>query len=110
LHRSIYGGIINHMVKVKQLYRSKLVYPDGAIREMVIWGVPESPERPHGLKYRLYYGSAQGKCMVRYDNETGKGDHRHHMEKEKTYHFVDVETLIGDFQKDINWFRRQKNE
>ncbi len=48
--------------------------------------------------------------MVRYDNETGKGDHRHYMEKEETYHFVDVETLIDDFQKDINWFRRQKNE
>ena len=48
--------------------------------------------------------------MVRYDNETGKGDHRHHMEKEETYHFVDVETLMDDFQKDINWFRRQKNE
>lgn len=98
------------MAQAKRLYRSKLVYPDGAIREMVIWRVPESSERPHGLKYRLYYGSAQGKCLVRYDNERGKGDHRHYMEKEEPYHFVDVETLIDDFQKDIDWFRRQKNE
>ncbi|MGH8524670.1 MAG: toxin-antitoxin system TumE family protein, partial [Gammaproteobacteria bacterium] len=29
------------------------------------------------LKYRLYCGRG-GRCLVRYDNETGKGDHRHY--------------------------------
>ena len=48
--------------------------------------------------------------MIRYDNERAKGDHRHYMEKEEAYHFVDVETLMDDFQNDIDWFRRQKNE
>jgi hypothetical protein len=43
------------------LWREKLVMPDGAIIELVIWrlSVPTF-DRPHGLKYRLYYGSPEG--------------------------------------------------
>ena len=107
LHHVIYDGMNNHMVMATQLYRLKLIYPDGAIREMVIWSVPKSPKRPHGLEYRLYYCTSQGKCLVRYDNERGKGDHKHLMGQEEPYHFVNVETLIDDFQKDIDSFRRQ---
>ena len=95
------------MPKAQLLHRSKLVYPDGAIREMVIWHVPTSTtERPHGLKYRLYYGDTAGNCLVRYDNETGKGDHKHIRGKEEAYTFTTVETLVADFQRDIDRFRR----
>lgn len=45
----------------KLLYRQKFIYPDGAIREMVLWQLPRpTKDRPHGLKYRLYYGLADG--------------------------------------------------
>ena len=95
------------MAKATLIYQAKLIYPDGAIREMVIWKLPgKSSERPHGLKYRLFYGDAAGKCLVRYDNESGKGDHRHIGEREEPYWFHDVETLIADFQQDIDEFRR----
>ncbi len=71
------------MAKAKLVYRSKLIYPDGAIREMVIWQLPQkSPDRPHALKYRLYYGDSKGNCLVHYDNEAVKGDHRHLKSKE----------------------------
>ncbi len=94
------------MVKAKLIYRSKLIYPDGAIREMAIWQLPEkTSDRPHGLKYRLYYGDSKGNCLVRYDNETGKGDHRHFKNKEESYNFQSVEKLVADFQRDINRFR-----
>ena len=96
------------MVKAKLVYRSKLIYPDGAIREMVIWQLPrKSKERPHALKYRLYYGDAKGNCLVRYDNETGKGDHRHFKGEEEQYHFSSVGQLIKDFQSDIDKFREK---
>ena len=96
------------MAKAKLIYRSKLIYPEGAIREMVIWQLPEkSTERPHALKYRLYYGDAKGNCLVRYDNETGKGDHRHFKHQEEPYQFTSVEQLIKDFQNDITNFRSQ---
>lgn len=77
---------------------------DGVI-EMVIWQLPEStPERPHGLKYRLVY-VVDGVRMVCYDNETGKGDHKHLGEHESPYPFVDVDTLVADFYEDL---RRRK--
>jgi uncharacterized protein DUF6516 len=88
------------------LLRSRYVYADGAIREMVLWRLPHStPERPHGLKYRLYYGLADGRCLVRYDNETGKGDHRHLGDDEEPYRFRDVGTLVNDFLGDIERVR-----
>jgi len=85
-------------MKAKLIYREKFVYADGAIREMVLWRLPEkSSDRPHGLKYRLYYGLDDGTCLIRYDNESGKGDHKHVDDSEQPFHFADVETLVADF-------------
>jgi len=90
------------------LYRSKFVYPDGAIREMVLWELPSaSAERVHALKYSLPYGLADGTCIVRYDNERRKGDHRHFAGSETSYRFKDVETLVADFLTDI---RRERSK
>jgi len=89
------------------IFRQKFISHDGAIREMVLWQLPKStPDRPHGMKYRLYYGSADGTCVVRYDNETRKGDHRHYGDREESYAFTDVETLVADFLVDIARARR----
>lgn len=95
------------MPKAQLLYRSKLIYPDGAIREMVLWELPKgSADRPHGLKYRLYYGLADGTCLVRYDNEAGKGDHRHYLGRETPYRFVTAEKLVDDFLANIARLRK----
>jgi len=97
------------MVKATLVFRAKKIYPDGSIKEMVLWQLPDmSPERPHGLKYRLYYSSADGACLVRYDNETGKGDHRHLADYEEPYRFQGVEKLVADFQRDIDLLRRKR--
>lgn len=91
----------------RPLFREKHVLPDGSIVELVIWQSPKkTADRPHGIKYRLYYGTADGRCLVRYDNETGKGDHRHDEEREFPYTFVDVETLMSDFLADVARARR----
>lgn len=74
--------------------------------EMVLWQLPEtSPDRPHGLKYRLYLGRG-GRTLVRYDNETGKGDHRHvgNDESEEVYAFAGVERLLEDFLSECRTF------
>ncbi len=100
-------GILYHMV-AKLLFRDKFVYADGAIREMVIWRLPESDEeRPHGLKYSLFYG-IPGKSIVRYDNERGKGDHRHYGDVEEPYTFSTVEQMILDFATDIERYRGEE--
>jgi len=70
------------------------------IVEMVIWALPApTPERQHGIKYRLYCGRNRC-CIVRYDNETGKGDHRHYGKQETPYAFISVDRLLADFRDD----------
>jgi hypothetical protein len=59
-----------------------------------------TPERPHGLKYSLFYGR-DGQRIVGYDNERGKGDHKHLRDTETRYQFVSVEQLVADFLADI---------
>jgi hypothetical protein len=96
-------------MRAKPWFRRKYICPDGAILEAVIWELPvPTSERPHGLKYRLYYGSADGATVIRYDNETGKGDHRHHGSREEPYRFRDVETLFADFMADVDRTRRRR--
>lgn len=88
-------------MKAQRIFYDKTMLPDGAIVEMVIWQLPSpSDDRPHGLKYRLFYGR-DGKRIVGYDNERGKGDHKHLLDVEKRYKFVSVEKLIADFLADI---------
>ena len=97
------------MKKAKQIFKDKYIYADGAIREMTIWKLPEkSDERPHGLKYSLFYGYP-GNCLVRYDNEQGKGDHRHYRDKEEKYRFISVQQLVADFRSDIDKLRGDHN-
>ena len=43
--------------------------------------------------------------VVGYDNETGKGDHKHFDKRELPYRFVDVETLVADFYADIRSYK-----
>ena len=50
---------------------------DGAIIEMRMWRVPAAvPPSPHEFKYSLFHGRP-GEVVVLFDNERGKGDHRH---------------------------------
>ena len=83
------------------LVMRKRINPDGTIIDIKIWQLPEpSLERPHGLKYSLFYGRA-GERIIGYDNETGKGDHRHDRALETAYQFVDMAQLMRDFFEDI---------
>jgi len=72
---------------------------------VVVWRVPRAIHPcTHPFKYRLYFG-AGGVCRVRYDNEQGKGDHRHAGESEEPYHFESLEQLLADFQRDVETWR-----
>lgn len=75
---------------------------------MVIWRVPSPvPPSGHGLKYSLFYGRP-GVRMVGYDNERGKGDHRHFMGRETAYAFSGAEQLMVDFWSDVRTLRGGK--
>lgn len=97
-------GIIRHMKAVRVFY-DRAEFPDRAIVEMVIWQVPEPVAGSgHPFKYSLFYGYP-GTRLVGYDNERGKGDHRHHAGKEETYRFSSVEDLMSDFLSDVGRVR-----
>ncbi|MDE3022770.1 MAG: hypothetical protein KGI54_13085 [Pseudomonadota bacterium] len=87
-------------MKSIKLFHTKEVYGRGFI-EIVIWHVPQcvSPSAHH-YKYRLVY-VVDGKRMVGYDNERGKGDHKHVDNHEEHYHFVDPASLMTDFLSDV---------
>lgn len=90
-------------MKARLILNSNTVLSDGRIVQRRIWKLPRpTAERPHGLKYRLYCGKG-GETIVRYDNETGKGDHRHvgADEVEARYRFVSLLKLLADFDADV---------
>jgi hypothetical protein len=92
-------------MKAELLFRQRIDYDDGAMVEMVLWRVPTTvPPSTHGLKYSLFYGRP-GVREVGYDNERGKGDHRHVRSVETDYVFTTVEQLIADFWADVRSLR-----
>jgi len=73
----------------------------GRIIEVVVWHLSKPlPGSSHPYKYRLFYGKSDGSCIVRYDNERGKGDHRHVGDLEEAYPFTTLRKLIEDFEAD----------
>lgn len=93
------------MPSAQLLFHSKRVYDDGAIVELKIWVVENPvPGSDHVLKYSLYYGEG-GARVVNYDNERGKGDHRHYGDREEPYAFSSVDQLVADFEADVSKIR-----
>jgi hypothetical protein len=89
------------IMRATLLLRERIDYPDGALIEMKIWQVPMPvPPTTHGLKYSLVY-IVLGQRAVGYDNERGKGDHRHLGLIEMPYHFISAARLIEDFRADV---------
>ena len=79
----------------------KQAYENGSILDIKVWRLPAtSSERPHGLKYSLFFGWA-GERIVGYDNEAGKGDHRHYRTRELPYEFSTLKQMIQDFYDDV---------
>jgi hypothetical protein len=74
---------------------------EAAFAEIVVWRVPRSVRgSTHEYRYRLAL-VIDGECVLRYDNEAGKGDHRHVHNEEHEYRFKDTERLLADFWKDV---------
>lgn len=79
---------------------------DDFFTEVVVWQVPEPVKgSDHEYKYRLAL-VFRGECVLRYDNEAGKGDHRHVVEGEAPYTFTTLEALLADFRSDVRRFMK----
>lgn len=73
--------------------------------ELKVWCVPERVRGPsHSFKYALAY-VVGGECVLRYDNEAGKGDHKHIGAAEVAYPFTTPAQLLVDFWADVDSWR-----
>jgi hypothetical protein len=104
------GGCIVLAVRAVGLLRTRIAVAENAFVELVLWQLPKPVTgSAHEFKYRLAY-VVDGTCVVRYDNESGKGDHRHFNDREEAYTFQSPDRLIADFQDDIaRWNRENRN-
>ena len=76
----------------------KELFENGAIRQVRIWLVPEPvPPSAHRFKYSLVY-VLDGVRLIGFDNERGKGDHRHLHGMETPYEFRGIAALLADFR------------
>ena len=91
-------------MKARLMLREHRGLNDQAFVELVVWQLPAPlPGSTHFYKYRLAY-VVEGCCVLRYDNEPGKGDHKHLGEAEFAYEFTTPQALLNDFWTDVdNW-------
>lgn len=97
-------------MKAVQIEFSRVSYSEVAFAELVIWKLSKPVSgSDHGYKYRLAY-IVNGTCVLRYDNESGKGDHRHYGDSETVYVFDTPEKLRSDFLRDIERWNRENSD
>nr|WP_295834746.1 DUF6516 family protein [uncultured Azospirillum sp.] len=97
-------------MKALLLIRRRVAFGNRDFAELVVWRVPEPvPPTTHGFKYRLVY-IVDGQRVVGFDNERGKGDHRHDGDIETFYRFSGVEQLVADFLAAVAAWRRDNGK
>jgi Family of unknown function (DUF6516) len=96
------------MPKATLIFHRKRIFDDGSISEIKLWQVA-SPVRgsAHTFKYSLFYGRP-GERWIGYDNEAGKGDHRHYAGEENDYAFTSPEQLMADFLAEVAAWQKAK--
>jgi hypothetical protein len=85
----------------RELIRTRVVYSERSFAELVLWSIDKPVQGSHhNFKYRLAY-IVDGTCVLRFDNEAGKGDHVHVGRNERTYRFTTPTQLVADFNNAI---------
>lgn len=75
---------------------------DDRFIDLAVWKLPAPlPGSAHPYKYRLAL-VVKDICVLRYDNEAGKGDHKHLGSREIPYQFTDLKRLTQDFWADVS--------
>ncbi|HSB18170.1 MAG TPA: DUF6516 family protein [Bryobacteraceae bacterium] len=83
------------------MLRRRVIVAADAFVEVAVWKVPEPvSSSTHAFRYRLAY-VVGGHCVLRYDNERGKGDHRHTETTEAPCPFSTPDQLLADFAADV---------
>jgi hypothetical protein len=99
------GVGINANMKARLLLRERRILGDGRFAEVTIWQLPvRASGSSHRFKYRLAL-VVDEICVLRFDNEAGKGDHEHLGTEEVPYAFTTLVQLVIDFWKEVDGWR-----
>ena len=97
-------------MKAARLFYRREERSNGTVMELRLWQVPQPvPPSPHRFKYALFYGRP-GIRLVLFDNERGKGDHKHIREVETPYVFTTPENLVADFLAAVRAFEEEETD
>ena len=92
-------------VKAELLLRERHQLDRKSFVELRVWRVPRSVRASdHEYKYSLAY-VVESECVLRYDNEAGKGDHIHWADEDRPYEFTTPEQLLSDFWSEVDRWR-----
>jgi hypothetical protein len=92
-------------MKARLLLSERRVIGEGRFADLVIWQLPRRlPGSRHAFKYRLAF-VVDEECVVRFDNESGKGDHKHVGARQVPYDFQSLTQLVADFWNEIDTWR-----
>ena len=95
------------MAKAEKILDVRNVFDDGSFLIIRVWRVVDPvPPSPHRFKYSFFYGRA-GKRLVLFDNECGKGDHKHIGEIESGYVFESIAKLTADLMAEVRRIRSE---
>ena len=84
----------------------RVILSNRAFVEITIWKLAKPLDgSAHLYKCRLTHVVDEA-CVLRFDNEAGKGDHKHLHEIEVPYQFTDLDALQADFWAEVS--RRRK--
>jgi hypothetical protein len=94
-------------MKARELIRRRADIAENAFADIVVWRVSQPvPGSHHLFKYRLAL-VVDGECVLRFDNETGKGNHRHRGQHEESYPFSSPRQLLTDFFDEIERWKHE---
>ena len=94
-------------MKATQLYKDRRALSENAFVEYSLWRVPAPVKGSnHDFKYSLAL-VVDGLCVLRFDNEAGKGDHCPIDGQEFPYPFESIPRLLADFNQRVkDWGER----
>jgi Family of unknown function (DUF6516) len=99
------GKITN--MKATLLIRERLPFGEDAFAELVLWKLAKPlPGSMHLYKYRLAF-VIRDECVLRYDNEAGKGDRRHLRGRESAFDFQSPEQMTQAFLREARRIYRE---
>jgi hypothetical protein len=95
-------------MKAKNLLKQRIPRKHQSFVDLVVWEVSEPlAGNIHNYKYRLAY-VVNNICLLRYDNEAGKGDHKHISNEEVACIFTTPAQLIADFWADVDLLEKTR--